>query len=398
MAVRSVSDLEVSGKRVLLRVDFNVPIDDDGQVSDETRIVAALPTLKELVSRGAKVIAMSHLGRPKGKRVPSMSLAPVAPRLEHHLGCKVAFAEDCVGEAAHALVSELGDGEVALLENLRYHAEEEGNSPELAAKLAELGDVYVNDAFGAAHRAHASTDALPRLMKEKAAGFLMQKELDYLGGALENPSRPFVAVLGGAKISGKIDVIVNLLPRVDHLLIGGGMMYTFFKARGTPVGRSIVDEERISMAAELMQTAEREGKPLGLPSDCVISDSVKEGGTIEAVAVDAIPDDRYGVDIGPKTVETFSNVIRDSRTVVWNGPMGIFEVDAYAAGTSALAQATADATAAGAVTVVGGGDTAAAVAKAGLKDRVSHVSTGGGASLEFLSGKTLPGVAALEGE
>jgi phosphoglycerate kinase len=396
MAVRSVSDLNVSGKRVLLRVDFNVPIDDKGQISDDTRIVAALPTLKDLVSRGARVIAMSHLGRPKGKPVPSMSLAPVAPRLGGHLGCSVAFAKDCVGEPARGVTSALKDGEVALLENLRYHPEEEANSPEFAAELAELGDVYVNDAFGTAHRAHASTDALPRLVKEKAAGFLMQKELDYLGGALEKPARPFVALLGGAKISGKIDVIVNMLPRVDRLLIGGGMMYTFLKAKGTPVGLSMVEEDRVSMAAELLQTAEREGKPLGLPSDCVVSDSVKDGGATAAVAVDKIPKDRYGVDIGPETVEMFSNVVKSAKTVVWNGPMGIFEVDAYAAGTSALARATAEATAAGAVTVVGGGDTAAAIAKASLSDSVSHVSTGGGASLEFLSGKTLPGVAALD--
>jgi phosphoglycerate kinase len=396
MAIRSVRDLDVSGKRVLLRVDFNVPIDEAGNVSDETRIVAALPTMKDLISRGARVIAMSHLGRPKGKRVPSMSLEPVVPRLQQHLGCKVAFADDCIGKPARGVVSSLGDGEAALLQNLRYHAEEEANSPDFAAKLAELGDVYVNDAFGTAHRAHASTDGLPRLMKEKAAGFLMLKELDYLGKALEKPRRPFVALLGGAKISGKIDVIVNLLTKVDCLLVGGGMMFTFLKAQGTPVGLSLVEEDRLSMAAQLLQSAGGAGKKLRLPRDCVISDSIKEGGKTRTVSVEDIPNDRYGVDIGPGTAEAFSAVVRDARTVVWNGPMGIFEVDAYAAGTSALAHAAADATAAGAVTIVGGGDTAAAVAKDGLTDKMSHVSTGGGASLEFLSGKTLPGVAALE--
>ncbi len=396
MPIRSVDDLDVGGKKVLVRVDFNVPLDDQCRVADETRILASMPTVRALVSRGARVILMSHLGRPKGKRVDSMSLRPVVETLEKHLGAGVAFAEDCVGLPAQEVVDSLEDGGVALLENLRFHEGEESNSVDFASKLAELGEVYVNDAFGTAHRAHASTDAVPRMMKQKGAGFLMLKELDYLSRALQKPERPFVAVLGGAKISGKIDVITNMLPRVDRLLIGGGMMFTFLRARGLSVGLSLVDEDRVKMAADVLQKAEGEGKALLLPKDCLISDKLKEPGARRVVRVDEIPDDRYGVDIGPASLREFSEVIRSAKTVLWNGPMGVFEVDDYAAGTNGVAQAVADATAAGAISLVGGGDSVAALAKAGVSSKISHVSTGGGASLEFLAGKTLPGVAALE--
>jgi phosphoglycerate kinase len=396
MPIRSVDDLDVGGKKVLVRVDFNVPLDDELRVADDTRIVASMPTVRALVSRGAKVILMSHLGRPKGKRVESLSLAPVAKTLEMHLGAGVAFAEDCIGLAAQEVVSSLEDGGVALLENLRFHEGEESNSVDFASKLAELGEVYVNDAFGTAHRAHASTDAVPRMMKQKGAGFLMLKELDYLSRALQKPEKPFVAVLGGAKISGKIDIITNMLPRVDRLLVGGGMMFTFLKARGLSVGLSLLDEDRVKMAADVLQKADSEGKAILLPKDCLVSDKAKEAGATRVVSVDEIPDDRYGVDIGPVTLEEFGEVIRGAKTVLWNGPMGVFEVDVYAAGTTGIAHAVADATAAGAISLVGGGDSVAALAKAGVTSSISHVSTGGGASLEFLAGKTLPGVAALE--
>ncbi len=396
MAVRSVSDLDVSGKRILLRVDFNVPLDDQGNVTDDTRITAAMPTIRDLVSRGAKVILMSHLGRPKGKRVESMSLAPVAEAVEKHLGGPVSFAGDCVGAGAQEAAGSLENGQVALLENLRFNEGEEGNSVDYASKLAELGEAYVNDAFGAAHRAHASTDAVPRMMKQKAAGYLMLKELEYLGRALKKPQKPFVAVLGGAKVSGKIGLIRNLLPRVDRLLIGGGMVFTFLKANGLSVGRSLVDENRIKMAGEVLQKADGEGKSLVLAKDCLVSDKVKEAGETKTVSVDDIPEDRFGVDIGPATMEEFTSAIKEAKTVVWNGPMGVFEIDEYAEGTVAVAHAVAEATDAGALTIVGGGDSVAALAKAGVTSRISHVSTGGGASLEFLAGKTLPGVAALE--
>lgn len=397
MPVVPVGELGVAGKKVLVRVDFNVPLDDQGNVTNETRVEAAMPTIRHLISRGARVVLMSHLGRPKGKHVDSMSLAPVVGTVEKHLGAGVAFAEDCVGAAARDAVGSLKDGQAALLENLRFHEGEEANSVDFASKIAQLGEVYVSDAFGTAHRAHASTDAVPRMMKQKGAGFLLLKELDYLDRALQKPEKPFVAVLGGAKISGKIDVILNMLPRVDRLLVGGGMMFTFLKAQGLPVGLSLVDEGRVEMAAGVLQKAEGEGKPLNLPSDCLVSDNAKEAGSTQVVPIGEIPDDRYGVDVGPATIQAFSEVLRGAKTVVWNGPMGIFEIDAYAAGTEGVARAVAEATADGATTIVGGGDSVAALAKAGVTSQISHVSTGGGASLEFLAGKKLPGVAALEG-
>ncbi len=391
----SVRDLDVKGRRVLLRVDFNVPL-ENGEVSDGTRIEAALPTLRYLLEKGARVILMSHLGRPKGKPDPKYSLRPVGDYLSRLLRQPVKMAPDCVGGPTRALALGLEDGQAMLLENLRFHAEEEANDPAFAAQLAELGEVYVNDAFGTAHRAHASTEAVARLLPQAAAGFLMQKELEYLGRALANPARPFLAVIGGAKISGKIDVIENLLGKVDALLVGGAMMFTFLKAQGLETGKSLVEADRLEMAARLLELARSKGVELLLPTDCLVASAVdKSDGSEKVVKVDAIPADWMGVDIGPATRELYSARLREAKTVVWNGPMGVFEVQAFAQGTLAVARAMADATSRGAVTIVGGGDSTAAVNQLGLESRMSHVSTGGGASLEFLEGKPLPGVVAL---
>jgi phosphoglycerate kinase len=386
--------LAVAGKRVVVRVDFNVPI-REGTVGDDTRIRASLPTIRHLVDGGARVVLLSHLGRPKGKPNPEMSLQPVAVCLGELLGRPVAFGADCVGEVASEAVSKLSDGDVLLLENVRFHAEETDNDPAFAAQLAELGDLYVNDAFGSAHRAHASTEGIARLLKPAVAGFLMDKELAYLGGALEEPKRPFVAILGGAKVSGKIDVIENLMSKVDALAIGGAMMFTFLRAQGKQTGGSLVEEDRLAIASELLARFGSSSVDVRLPADCRAASSTDgaDPGTIVPVA--KIPEDRIGVDIGPATIKLFAEVIGHASTVVWNGPMGIFEVPAYAEGTRAVAHALADATARGATTIVGGGDSAAAINQEGLADRISHVSTGGGASLEFLEGKQLPGVAAL---
>ena len=391
----SVRDLDVNGRRVLVRVDFNVPL-EDGKVTDATRVEASLPTIRYLLEKGARVILMSHLGRPKGKPDPKYSLQPVAELLSRLLRQPVKMAPDCVGGPAKALAMGLQDAQVLLLENLRFHAEEEANDPAFAAQLAALGEVYVNDAFGTAHRAHASTEAVARLLPQAAAGFLMQKELDYLGRALAHPERPFVAVIGGAKISGKIDVMESLLSRVDALLVGGAMMFTFLKAQGFETGTSLVEPDRLEMATRLIQVAKDKGASLILPTDCVIAKAAdKSDGTEEPISVRAIPADRMGVDIGPDTQAAYAARLREARTVVWNGPMGVFEVPAFAAGTLAVARAMADATAKGAVTIVGGGDSTAAVNQLGLETKMSHVSTGGGASLEFLEGKDLPGVMAL---
>jgi len=391
----TVRDLPLSGKRVLTRVDFNVPLDKEGNVSDSTRIEASLPTIRYMIEKGARIILMSHLGRPKGKPVAGMSLAPVARKLQSFLHQDVVFATDCVGEAAKNVAFSLKDGDVALLENLRFHVEEEANDDKFSQELASLGEVYVNDAFGSAHRAHASTVGVTRYIRLCAAGFLMQKEVDYLGRVLEAPRRPFVAIFGGAKVSDKIGVVRNLLGKVDTILIGGGMMFTFLAAKGLGVGRSILEPESVPLAKEILEKASQMGVSLILPLDCVVSSSVKEAAHTITVPVEQIPDDLAGVDIGPLTVERFKEALSEAKTVLWNGPMGVFEIDAYSAGTNAVANMVADATSSGATTVVGGGDSAAAITKAGLENRVSHVSTGGGASLEFLEGLTLPGVAAL---
>jgi phosphoglycerate kinase len=392
---RSVRDLDVQGRRVLVRCDLNVPLDDQGQVTDATRIRASLPTIRHLREAGARVILMSHLGRPKGQPNPAMSLTPVAAVLSQELGVPVQMAPDCVGEDVERMAAALADGDVLLLENLRFHAEETDNDDAFARRLAALADLYVNDAFGTAHRAHASTAGVAVHVEQAAAGFLMEKELEYLGNATRNPARPFVAVLGGAKISGKIDVIENLMGSVDSLLIGGAMANTFFKAQGWEVGQSLVEDDRLDMARELLARAKKDGVDFRLPVDCVVAASPSDGPAARVTDAEAMPSDLAMLDIGPKSVADFRRVLLGARTVLWNGPMGVFEQDAFAAGTLGVARALVDATAAGAITIVGGGDSAAAIAKAGLSDSVSHVSTGGGASLEFLEGKTLPGVAAL---
>jgi len=390
-----VEDLPVTNKRVIVRVDFNVPL-KDGKVESDKRLRESLPTINFLRGKNAKVILMSHLGRPDGKRVPDMSLRPVADALAALLSVPVAFADDCVGPSATQAVAALAPGGVLLLENLRFHAAEEENDPAFAKQLAALADVYVNDAFGSAHRAHASTEGITKFVAQAASGFLMKKELDYLGEALTNPKRPFVAVIGGSKVSGKIDVIKNLLPRVDKLLIGGGMTYTFLKAQGLEVGKSIVENDKLELARSLLAEA---GDKLVLGTDFVVTDKLdfkaRTVGAIKTVARDAIPADWEAVDAGPDTVAAFTKTLLAAKTIVWNGPVGVFEIDATAKGTIAIAEALAKATAAGATTIIGGGDSASAVKKAGVASKVSHVSTGGGASLEFLEGKVLPGVAAL---
>lgn len=391
----SIDNVELKGKRVLVRVDFNVPLDENQNITDDRRITAALPTINKIIKEGGKAILMSHLGRPKGQRKEEFSLKPVAVRLGELVDADVKFADDCIGEQVKAIVDKMNNGEVLLLENLRFHSEEEKNNPDFAKQLAELGDVYVNDAFGSAHRAHASTEGVTRFIKTCAAGYLMQKELDYLGKSISDPKRPFTAILGGAKISGKIDVIENLLPKVDNLIIGGGMAYTFFKAQGLEIGTSLLEEDKIELAKEIFKKAENAKAKLLLPVDIVTAEEFKDDSPAEVVDYDKMPAGKMGLDIGPKTIELFSNVIKESKTVVWNGPMGVFEFPNFAKGTNAVAQALADATANGAITVIGGGDSASAIKKAGLEDKVSHVSTGGGASLEFLEGKVLPGVAAL---
>jgi phosphoglycerate kinase len=392
---KTVRDLEPSGKRVLIRVDFNCPI-KDGEVGDDTRIVAAMPTLRYLLEKKARLVLMSHLGRPKGGPESKYSLKPVARRLERLLRQPVAFASDCAGPEVEAMAGSLGDGQVLLLENLRFHPEEEANDPGFARRLAVLGEMYVNDAFGTAHRAHASTEGVPRVLHPAVAGFLMQKELEYLGRALDDPKRPFVAILGGAKISGKIDVLTALLEKVDRLLIGGAMMFTFLKAQGKATGRSLVEDDKLDTARAVMDRARARGVELVIPNDCVATTAHDGSAPSRIVAADALAADEMGVDIGPDSIRRFAEALKDAKTVFWNGPMGIFEVPAFAAGTLAVAKELAQATTRGAVTVIGGGDSVAAIQEAGLADQVSHCSTGGGASLEFLEGRELPGVAALD--
>ncbi len=392
-SVRDLTDPEVRGHRALVRVDFNVPLDDQRQVTDDTRIRAALPTIELLLERGARAVLLSHLGRPKGKVDEKYSLASVAHRLSEMLpGRRVKFVGTTVGPDAVAATHD-GGADVVLLENTRFLPGEEKNDEALARQMAELGDFYVNDAFGSAHRAHSSTEAVARYLKPAVAGLLMEKELQYLGSALANPKRPFVAVLGGSKISGKIDVVEALLPKVDALLVGGAMACTFFKAMGLETGKSLVEPDRVEMARALI---ERSGTRLILPHDATVAPSIEQADQAHAVKREAIPASEAMLDIGPDTARSYARAIASAKTVVWNGPMGVFETPPFDAGTRAVAQAMADATARGTTTIVGGGDSAAAVEEAGLASKMSHVSTGGGASLEFLEGKTLPGVAALD--
>lgn len=396
MQTLTVDDVLLKGKKALVRVDFNVPMTPDLKISDDKRMVEALPTIKKILADGGAVILMSHLGRPKGKPNPEFSLKPVADHLATLLKMPVKFASDCIGAPAKEGVAGLQPGEVLLLENLRYHAEEEKNDEGFARELASLGDLYVNDAFGTAHRAHASTEGVTRFLKPCVAGYLMKKEIDYLSRAVENPARPYVAILGGAKISGKIDVIQNLMPKVDVLVIGGGMAFTFFQAQGFEIGDSLIEQEKVPLAKQILEDAKTKNKRLILPVDCVIADKFDNDAPRKVVPVAKIPVGWRGLDIGPESVKIISMEVRRAKTVVWNGPMGVFEMPNFANGTLEIARVLADATAAGATTIVGGGDSAAAVAQAGFSNKISHVSTGGGASLEFLEGKTLPGLAALD--
>ena len=393
MNKRTIENLDLTDRRVLMRVDFNVPI-KGGEIKDDTRIRSSLPTIRYALEHGAKaVILCSHLGRPKGKPNPEYSLQPVSNRLSALLERPVLFATDCVGAPATAAIERAGSGGVVLLENLRFHPEEEKNDPAFAKQLAALADVYVDDAFGSAHRAHASTEGVVRYVKDAAAGLLMAAELEHLGRVLERPDHPFVAILGGAKVSDKLEVIENLIPRVDALLIGGAMAYTFFKARGLPVGKSLVEDDLVGAARDIEARAATRRLRFELPVDHVVAPKLEAGAPSETIAVsDPAIGDRMGLDIGPGTIETYRAVIGPAKTVMWNGPMGVFEIEAFARGTMAIAKAMADVKG---TTVIGGGDSISAVSKAGVSDKITHISTGGGASLEFLGGRVLPGVAAL---
>jgi phosphoglycerate kinase len=393
MSKQGLTDIDPRGKRLVVRVDFNVPQDEAGRITDDRRIQAALPTIRYLVDRGARVILVSHLGRPKGVD-PKWSLKPVADQLSRLLGKPVPLAPDSVGRAVESAVAALRPGELLLLENVRFHPEEEKNDPTFAKQLAANADLFVNDAFGTAHRAHASTEGVTHYLPA-VAGFLMQKELDTLGAALQNPRRPFFAILGGKKVSDKIGVIENLMKKVDGLLIGGGMAFTFLKAKGYEIGRSVLDEAGLDLARRVTETAERGGARLELPVDLVVARELDANAESTVAPAAQIPPGWIGVDIGPKTLDDFRGALAGAMTVIWNGPMGVFEIPRFAAGTHAVADMLADRTAAGATTIIGGGDSAAAVEQMGLADRMSHISTGGGASLEFLEGRELPGVAAL---
>lgn len=388
---KTIEDIEVAGKKVLVRCDFNVPLDENKNITDENRLIGALPTIKYLIDHKAKVILCSHLGRPKGEFNPKFSLAPVAKRLSELLGQEVKMADDVIGDSAKTLASSLKDGEVMLLENVRFHKEEEKNDPEFAKALASLAEVYVNDAFGTAHRAHASTAGVANYLPA-VCGYLIKKEIEIMGKALSNPERPFVAILGGAKVSDKIGVIENLLDKVDYLIIGGGMAYTFLKAKGYEIGTSICEDEKIELATNIMEKAQQKGVELLLPVETVVAKEFSADSEPVVVPSDKIPADMMGMDIGPKTIELFSEVVKKAKTVIWNGPMGVFEFPKFAVGTKAIAKALAETDA---VTIIGGGDSAAAVAQLGFADKMTHISTGGGASLEYLEGIELPGIAAL---
>ncbi|KAI3838544.1 hypothetical protein MKX03_016246 [Papaver bracteatum] len=398
MAKKSVGDLsasELKGKRVFLRADLNVPLDDNQNITDDTRIRAAIPTIKHLMANGAKVILTSHLGRPKGV-TPKFSLAPLVPRLSELLGITVEKADDCIGSDVEKLVAALPEGGVLLLENVRFYKEEEKNEPEFAKKLASLADLYVNDAFGTAHRAHASTEGVTKYLKPSVAGFLLQKELDYLVGAVSSPKRPFAAIVGGSKVSSKIGVIESLLEKCDILLLGGGMIFTFYKAQGLSVGSSLVEEDKLELATSLLEKAKAKGVSLLLPSDVVIADKFAPDANSKIVPASEIPDGWMGLDIGPDSIKTFNDALDTTKTVIWNGPMGVFEMEKFAAGTEAIANKLAELSGKGVTTIIGGGDSVAAVEKVGVADVMSHISTGGGASLELLEGKALPGVLALD--
>jgi len=389
---------KIKGKKVLVRVDFNVPIDADGVITDDKRILESLPTINAITSNGGKCILMSHLGRPKGEKNPKYSLEPVAKYLSNVLDKPVLFSDDCISEDNKEVTDAMNEGDILLLENLRFYKEEEKNDPEFSKKLASIGDVYVNDAFGTAHRAHASTEGVTKFMKDNAAGFLIEKELKYLSAAMKNPKRPLVAIMGGSKISGKIDVLENLIGVADSILIGGGMMFTFYKALGYNIAKSILEEDKIELAKEILEKAKLSNTKILLPEDVLLANRIDaEAETKEMFADRITPDfnEWIGVDIGPKAIHNYREEILKAGTVIWNGPMGIFEIDIFATGTMEVAKALAEATGKGAVTIVGGGDSASAIAKAGLEKSLTHVSTGGGASLEYLEGKELPGIAAL---
>lgn len=394
--VANLSEADLAGKRVFVRVDFNVPLDEHGNITDDTRIRAALPTIQALTGKGAKVILGSHFGRPKGKVVESMRLTPVANRLAELLGQAVVKTDDCIGEAVTAAIASLANGQVALLENLRFHSEEEGNDPEFSKQLAANADLYVNDAFGTAHRAHASTEGVTHYLSPAVAGLLIEKELTYLQAAIDNPQRPLAAIIGGSKVSSKIGVIETLLEKCDKLLIGGGMIFTFYKARGLSVGNSLVEEDKLELARTLEAKAQEKGVQLLLPTDVVIADSFSKDANAQIVSIENIPDGWLGLDIGPDSIKVFQEALADVKSVIWNGPMGVFEFEKFAAGTDAIAHTLAELTAKGTTTIIGGGDSVAAVEKVGVAEKMSHISTGGGASLELLEGKILPGIAALD--
>ena len=399
MAKRSLASLsadELRGKRVLVRVDFNVPLDDAGAITDDTRIRAALPTIAHLRDNGAKVILAAHFGRPKGQVNEGMRLTQVAARLSELLGVPVTKTDSCIGPDAEAKVAALAEGGVVLLENVRFFAEEEKNEAEFAKQLAALAEVYVNDAFGAAHRAHASTEGVTKFLSPNVAGLLMEKELAYLQGAIDAPKRPLAAIVGGSKVSSKIGVLEALIDKCDKILIGGGMIFTFYKARGLSVGKSLVEEDKLALAKELEAKAAAKGVQFLLPTDVVLADEFKPEANSQIAKIEEIPDGWMGLDIGPDSVKLFQDALADCQTVIWNGPMGVFEFDAFAAGTNAIAHTLADLSAKGTITIIGGGDSVAAVEKVGVAERMSHISTGGGASLELLEGKVLPGVAALD--
>ncbi|PNH06673.1 Phosphoglycerate kinase, chloroplastic [Tetrabaena socialis] len=398
-AKKSVGDLhkaDLEGKRVFVRADLNVPLDKALHITDDTRIRAAIPTLKYLMENGAKVLLTSHLGRPKGGPEDKYRLTPVVARLSELLGTPIKKTDDCIGPEVEAAVAGMKNGELLLLENVRFYKEEEKNDAEFAKKLAANADLYVNDAFGTAHRAHASTEGVTKFLKPAVAGFLLQKELDYLDGAVSNPKRPFVAIVGGSKVSSKITVIESLLEKVDKIIIGGGMVFTFYKARGLSVGSSLVEMEQLDLAKKLEEMAKAKGVQLLLPTDVVIADKFAPDANTQTVSVETIPDGWMGLDIGPDSVKTFQAALADAKTVIWNGPMGVFEFEKFANGTVSIANTLASLTPNGAITIIGGGDSVAAVEQAGVADKMSHISTGGGASLELLEGKVLPGVAALD--